>query len=758
MAKFENMTLSYTQIASIPFKTRKSASGSLLDALSRDLTPGQRVALFPSYVNQVYASGGVKDGESVTPPVGGGGSSDVPPTVEKAGPPRPGKGLTTTREIIPGGLIFGPDGKPVRVPDQQKLAANAAGFTPRERAVLDMISRREGSPNPDIIFGDVGGKPGSGKYSRALGLDKKPLSKMTVAEVFEIMPKLRAMTKADGYGKLGDGSIVGTSAVGSGQMIEGTLRANLKALGIKPEDYDKTLFDGTLQDKLTLSNFRTSIGDPNDDPSKWNKTQLGNQYESFNVNRGFSPLSTTEMETVRQASPDMPIGPDDEFSRLPNVYDIPEAEIEATATAEPIKTRGAISYDELRSEFPDIIDEDSDIWDKLDPTLKDNKSMIVDVNGRKVGRETLIAADAAAKVLRKNGLTPRIVSGGDEHSKNHGEGTSVNRSIDVQAYDAKGGRVHLGQVDPQIRKDMLTASQLSVKGENFRIGIPTDNSNTGMHIQSDPDFEPAIWGYSEGQSYSRETLKNRNPEYINLWERNNELSIEDREEKLASLIGPTVGAEEPAPVAETATSEPVVTASSTPLEYTDQGKPIDPDTGYLLSEDDPRYPKTAKTIPKPTETATANPQPQRISLREGMGGYSAAAGGAEITDPSMIISEDGKKVTRVAETGPEKLSVMPRHKSSDVFQENQILMQEARQEQAREEAAKPDIATVKSSQQMSDFGRSKDTGQSIAISTVMPRITPSANKAFADAKMVGRFNKAGIDGDMGIVYIDRGYA
>jgi hypothetical protein len=234
---------------------------------------------------------------------------------------------------------------------------------------------------------------------------------------------------------------------------------------------------------------------------------------------------------------------------------------------------------------------------------------------------------------------------------------------------------------------------------------------------------------------------------------------------------------------ETTTTETATPVSSTPLEYTDQGKPIDPDTGYLLSEDDPRYPKTETTPPVPmprrpdripnietatpaattpepvaTETATPEPKPHRISDIPGKGGYSAAAGGAEITDPSMIISEDGKKVTRVAETGPEKLSVMPRHKSSDVFQENQVLMQEARQEKDREEAAKPDIATVKSSQPMSDFGRSRETGQPIAISTVMPRITPSTNKAFADAKMVGRFNKADIDGDMGIVYIDRGYA
>jgi hypothetical protein len=169
-------------------------------------------------------------------------------------------------------------------------------------------------------------------------------------------------------------------------------------------------------------------------------------------------------------------------------------------------------------------------------------------------------------------------------------------------------------------------------------------------------------------------------------------------------------------------------------------------------------------VPRPVEpeTETATPEPKKQTLQDITGlptkGYSAAAGGAEITDPSMIISEDGKKVTRVAETGPEKLSVMPRHKSSDVFQEQHAMMQEARQEKAQEAVAKPDIATLKSSQRMSDFGRSRETGQSIAISTSMPKITPSANKAFADAKMVGRFNKADIDGDMGIVYIDRGYA
>jgi hypothetical protein len=140
-------------------------------------------------------------------------------------------------------------------------------------------------------------------------------------------------------------------------------------------------------------------------------------------------------------------------------------------------------------------------------------------------------------------------------------------------------------------------------------------------------------------------------------------------------------------------------------------------------------------------------------------GINAAAGGAEITDPSMIISEDGKKVTRVAETGPEKISVMPRHKSSDVYQEDRTITQEIQREATEENISKRDIAEQKSNPMASNFGQQRDYGgQTTFINTDMPKISLSANKAFADAKMVGRFNKAGVDGDMGIVYIDRGYA
>lgn len=786
MAKFENMTLSYTQIASIPFQTRKSASGSLLDALSRDLTPGQRVALFPSYVNQIYASGGYSEPRkeaSLPPPDGG--VSTVPPSVDQYSPPKPSKGLTSGREIIPGGMIPDPvTGKPIRVPDQQKLASNTSGFTPRERAVLDMISRREGSPNPDIIFGDIGGKPGSGKYSKALGLDKTPLSKMSISQVIEIMPKLRAMTKADGYGKLDDGRIVGTSAVGSGQMVEATLKQNLTALGIKPEDYDKVIFDGTLQDKLTLSNFRTSIGDPNDDPSKWNKTQLGNQYESFNVNRGFSPLSTAEMENVRKASPDRPIETDAEFSPLDNVYDLPE-EIDK-ATAEPVTNIATASSDDLV-----IQRHDGTRADDLDTQLDNILAYSADQMSRRNGKTIKWVSESGGQPPAGIGKDDkRIGSSGHDHGR-----ASDGHYVEIMP---DGSERELLLNDPADQKLIAQGIESVAQTGATEVGALYPGMGNNMHVAISGDS-----GVYEGEEWMREAYAAGKDKMLT-------------DEQFQEWVASREEAKQPTAVA---TATPVNSSDYTQIDFGDarivdnedgsktiswngldgkeisqtiQPNTLNPDFSdkrgmtdlaarlhYNLPITGMVNDQYTGPVPEPyTEerkeasrashlermssetkpaTATATPETQRISMGT-MGGYNAAAGGAEITDPSMIISEDGKKVTRVAETGPEKISVMPRHKSSDVFQEQQVMFQQDREEKSREDIAKKDIAEVRSTPMMSNFGRPMDSGQSASINNSMPKISPSANKAFADAKMVGRFNKADVDGDMGIVYINRGYA
>lgn len=178
--------------------------------------------------------------------------------------------------------------------------AESGNNTPREKAVLDMIAKREGSKNPNAIFGDTGGKENS-RYRSQIGMTK-PLQEMTVSEVLDMQKKLTAVTRRDGHG-----SGLGTSAVGSGQMVRKTLLGNLKSLGIPESQWGSMKFDKKLQDQLTLSNFRHTIGDPNGDPGGWNRTALGSQYESFDTRKGKNPLSQDEIASVRGASGQRPV-------------------------------------------------------------------------------------------------------------------------------------------------------------------------------------------------------------------------------------------------------------------------------------------------------------------------------------------------------------------------------------------------------------------------------------------------------------------
>jgi len=172
-----------------------------------------------------------------------------------------------------------------------------ATLTGKENAVLGMISEREGATNPDVIFGDTNSTPGSGKYSKALGLDKKPLTSMTINEVLAMQKDLTAMTAADGIA-----GGVGTSAVGTGQFVRGTLIENLRRLNIPESEWGTMKFDANLQKRLTLANFGATVGDPNADPSTWNTYKLGKQWESFDTSKGFAGLTAAEMESVRSAS------------------------------------------------------------------------------------------------------------------------------------------------------------------------------------------------------------------------------------------------------------------------------------------------------------------------------------------------------------------------------------------------------------------------------------------------------------------------
>ena len=752
MAKFENMTLSYTQVASIPFKTRKSASGSLLDALSRDLTPGQRAALFPSYVNQVYASGGygeTRKEASLPPPSGG--VSTVPPSVDVVGPPKPSKGLKTGLDIIPGGMIPDPvTGKPMRVPDQ-KVISNT-----KTKALLNLISKAEGTTSYDTQFGyqDVARQKSGGK----------PLTQMTINEVRQLMSSTPKNKRA----------------MGKYQFVPGTFNDVVKQMGLSGDE----IFSPEMQDKMIIHRLTTTRG-----MDRWMDGTLSDEefmhrlaqefaslpspknngnslYGGVGLNKSTPIISLDELSSNLSQIKNMPDEDVVTTARLENVYDLPQEEKLDTPTAVALRVGEQTTIDGVNATTLSYGNEDASglggvpvlkaegmegVYDNntATKTAKPYEGVVLHVTGKQSVSEQLEYqrnGEGSRKggygyqyIIDKEGniveaANPETDRPNQVHSEGrHGRTDLQNPNSLSIGFITGGGNPTEEQLEalrkflPQAYKKFGIPTTLPDGTPNYPVGHGETQFNRGSAFGLGPNETP------EG-SVMADAVRNEN-----YWK-----SLEAYDPSYAAPVA--TASASPAKSIESAQisgEEP-----SVPLESSDQVRPIAP-----------RYPSAtpvASATPSPAKPATATAT-QRIS-RGTMGGYNAAAGGAEITDPSMIISEDGKKVTRVAETGPEKISVMPRHKSSDVFQEQQVMFQQDREEKSREDIAKKDIAEVKSTPMMSNFGRPMDSGQSASINNSMPKISLSANKAFADAKMVGRFNKADVDGDMGIVYINRGYA
>lgn len=577
----ENMTIDYKQmLRMVPSDRATLAQSGTISDLVSSLTPGQLVNLFPRYyrdqlpdIGQAVSSlGGALSEPSKYVGGGGGGGGGggdgggtvpyVPPelSIEKQTAILAKAGIDVTvitgsigpeglsiddervkalrnlsdNELASSGLqkVQTEDGKTLIkkvAPEALQLSDEAAldkykktfpptTFSPKERATLDFIAKREGASDPDVVFG-------GNRYKERLGLDKKPLTERTISEVInEVMPKLRELSKADGYGRLDNGRVVGTSAVGTGQMIEGTLVANLRALGIPEDQWDELKFDKHLQERLTLQNFKSSgIGDPNADPSTWDHQRLGAQYESLNRGRGHSGMTQAEAAAIENASSERPKNPQEDISPQEAKQKLAELETQQeqdslTQTLYKKQTQGQPTafegkmgessasdfYNNMRGQYPEKLDINSDIWNQVDPELAKARNSIVDAETGLVGRDALLAADASAKVLRKNNYIPRIASGGDNHSENHGSGRDANYSIDMAASvvndQGKVVPISLGQNMPeQIKNDMATAAHFASVGAGggHRVGYPDKSSPHSMHIQQDPDRRSAYWGYSE---------------------------------------------------------------------------------------------------------------------------------------------------------------------------------------------------------------------------------------------------------------------
>ena len=234
-----------------------------------------------------------------------------------------------------------------------------------------------------------------------------------------------------------------------------------------------------------------------------------------------------------------PVGPDGSDVIPPDTTATPSTADEETPSEK---------YQRLKGNYPDKIDANSDIWNELDPELKANmfpkqgvgnnvSQGILDNETKLIGRDSLIAADAYMKTLRKYGYTPRIArgGGGNNHSPNHGEGRDANYSIDIGAFDAQGREIGGGGLPPEVSLEASAMAQASV--DRIRIGFSTTDTST--HIQGgDPVLKNDYWGYTQTGSSSKRYLQTPlEKEFERQFGIIEGLTIEDKAKMLNNALG-----------------------------------------------------------------------------------------------------------------------------------------------------------------------------------------------------------------------------
>lgn len=691
--------LTYREIAAIPMGTRQSLlnSPTIADMIRNTLGAGQMAAMFPTHYKEGANSlagqrsdstvgGGATSGYSPRNAPSGPGAPSSPPGYSPTASPAPKTGLTPSefRRIESNPLLagygdqFGRQGAATMGQGTQTQGI----FTPRERETLKFIAAREGAQDPNIIFGGE-------RYKAALGLDKRPLTDMSVAEVLEMQKKMTKLTGADGIA-----GGVGTSAVGTGQMVRGTLIANLQALGIPEDQWSTIKFDQTLQERLTLQNFKSSgIGDPNGDPRTWNMARLGAQYESLDTSKGFKPMSEAEITAIASAKPELELPNPTQITSAPvtappqqgsgelaavETKGMTAGQNEALMAAEQGAVRtdgtGTDHYATLRAGSGTKIGKDDPIWASVDPALRDSMHTILDRDTGLVNRDTLLAADAQAKVLRANGYIPRPVSGGDNHSENHGAGRDANYAIDMGAAikDPKTGEVTNVNVGTglsyELKRDMAFAAALSGdgSGQNLRIGFPTDQSGSSMHTQFDTGKDSALWGYDRrtaaGSDPTRHILETTpdGQRFLSDMAGLKDMRVEDKSQLLASLTGGTTGTNV---ASQTTTGQQARTDADNLLALADSGGQP-PSTGPANTATQTTTTVASAPVAN-TTTATVQSSQDLAAVEQpasAMVPQFGAAAGAVLTEPHTAINDRTGERVKIAEKGTGGEVLIPKSK------------------------------------------------------------------------------------------------
>ena len=707
-----------------PGLRRQMVSQGTVDPLLGVLTPGQRVSLFPNYFKDSLSGLAGQRSE-----FGGIPSSKFPSGVSSK-LPRTGNTTSVDPSILPQAAVPATSGAGTPTGEQ-------GPFTARERRTLDFIAKREGATDPNIIFG-------GNRYKAALGLDKKPLTQRTVAEVFALQGQLRQLSKADGYGKNDRGEVLGTSAVGSGQMIEGTLRSNLLALGYKESDFSTLVFDKTLQEKLTLQNFKSSgIGDPNADPSTWNKVALGNQYESLNARRGFSPMSQEEIQAIAAASPDL--------------------QLDANSTASPVAGQGSVMDDTLpignnATAVPMGVVAAGSVAEILDGTPVSAAQQAVDRSLEALGLNERENKELLKDYLSGKNLDPEktawcanFVNTSLASAGLRGTGSNIANSFQNYGTGIEFSNMTKGDivVDTDSRRADETGGHVMQATGRSRI-----NERTG-------ELEFEVVGGNQSDAVTTRYISQKSDIMVR---RSTEANLV--QPPVASAVpGITTAPEQPvATQTETnialataqPTSEPstlgtdlAVGAATLPMGLargaavgaahwldTDTSKPGNSSVGAWVNEnipgaksiDDLAYRATGGLI------GTSADDPRYSSVPT-----SSMAAGGMIAEPHTAINDRTGEKTRIGEKGTGGEFVVPRNKvdAAELGQQSYQMPQSIPQPSPRE----PTEAMIEKAQPAQ---RVNATGQQApsngSVSANHPVAPPSARKAYADAGLEARFN------------------
>ena len=149
---FGNLTVDFRQLSKIPVRDRVTlAQSPQASSIFGNMSPTEIAALFPDYYKKFMPSGG---GASMASGMTGAGRTGTGTSTTSTAT------TSTTTSTMPKymqDILSGVSG-----PQTTIKSSSGGNFTPRERAVLDFIAKREGSRDPNIVFGGQ-------RYVRQLG-------------------------------------------------------------------------------------------------------------------------------------------------------------------------------------------------------------------------------------------------------------------------------------------------------------------------------------------------------------------------------------------------------------------------------------------------------------------------------------------------------------------------------------------------------------------------------------------------------------